>query len=619
MKNAIILILFFCCLPMNAQNKEILVKSDVNEVTVFINGAQIIRKKTIDVPEGNSIIRFVGMSPYMDSKSIIAKVSGEVMVLSVNHQFNYIDSAKQSNELATLNDKLKVLQDKLTVEAANSEVISEELTFLIENRNIGGKNQELNLTNLKETANYYRERISALKMKQIEINRNIENYNKEKSAIEKQIKQITVNKPSPMSEVLINVNAKMASKCDVTLSYYVKNAGWFPSYDIRANSIDDPITLTYKANIHQNTKEEWRNVKLKLSSSNPNLGSIAPQLQTYYLNYNTMPPRYTNLSGQVSGRITDATTNEPLPGALITVKGTSISTVSDMNGNYSISLPNSSSELEFSFVGYSPVQIRPRDAVINVRLSPDIVQLDEIVVAGYGGQKKTDAKSSIRIKGTASINESSLSIPVSQSENQTAFEFEIKTPYTVSSDNKVIAVDIENYLLDAQYEYHCVPKIDKDAFLTASITNWEKYNLLEGEANIFFENTFVGKSILDTRSISDTLRLSLGRDKNLIVKREKIKDYTTRQFLGNKKEEARSYAISVKNNKRQAVNIRLYDQVPVSTSEEIEVSVENISGGAFNKATGEVLWNIRLEPSAKKDLELKYKVKYPKERVLIIE
>lgn len=178
---------------------------------------------------------------------------------------------------------------------------------------------------------------------------------------------------------------------------------------------------------------------------------------------------------------------------------------------------------------------------------------------------------------------------------------------------------MDRYNLPAEFEYYCAPKVDKDAFLLANIVNWEKYNLLEGEANIFFENTFVGKTILDVRYTSDTLQLSLGRDKNVMVNREKMKDINKKQFLGNKKEDTRSWRITVKNNKKQVVNFVLSDQIPVSTMEEIEVIPENLSGGILNKENGEIKWRFTLKPSTRNELELKYKVKYPKDRTLSIE
>lgn len=121
------------------------------------------------------------------------------------------------------------------------------------------------------------------------------------------------------------------------------------------------------------------------------------------------------------------------------------------------------------------------------------------------------------------------------------------------------------------------------------------------------------------RTSSDTLQLSLGKDKNVIVHREKEKDFETRQFIGSKKEESKSWKTTIKNNKDQVINIVVLDQVPVSKLDEIEVNIQNTSGGKLNKESGEVKWMFSLKPTEKKEFDLKYSVKYPKSRNLIIE
>ena len=151
------------------------------------------------------------------------------------------------------------------------------------------------------------------------------------------------------------------------------------------------------------------------------------------------------------------------------------------------------------------------------------------------------------------------------------------------------------------------------------MTNWEQYKLLEGEANIFFEDTYIGKSILDVRFISDTLSVSLGRDKSVSVNREKIKDLTSWKLIGNKKEETRAWNISVKNNKSQAINMVLLDQVPVPTIEELELNIEDLSGGKRNEETGEIKWLLKLKPLESKEVELKYSLKYPRYQSIILD
>jgi hypothetical protein len=621
MKKLLTFLLLISCLQNYAQDKgDVVLKSAVSEATVFINGAQVVRKKTVELAPGRSTLRFVDLSPYIDPKSIQVKVNDEVQVMSVNHQFNYADSIGRSKEIQLLNQQIEQMDDRIKLENANLETVNEQLNFLKDNRAIGGKDQNLSPVALKDVYAFYSDKTAALKQKIVSINQNIKKIQEERKMLEGQLRQLGFDKLTPTGEIQVKLDSKEGGECLVELSYLVSNAGWFPSYDIRSKSIDSPVNLVYKANIYQNTKEEWENIRLRLSSSIPNQGSVAPQLKTYYLNYNTLPPRYTLANNQVSGRVFDASTNEPLPGATITIKGSTIGTVSDPNGNYSLSVPSNAGAIDVSFIGYENQTVSINSPIVNIGLQPNQQQLDEVVVVGYGVTKKENADKALRGRVSGlQIKKAKAESPTVQVENQTSVEFEVKSRYSINSDNKNITVMLDEYSLDATYEYFCAPKIDKDAFLTAKVADWSKYNLLEGEANIFFENTFVGKSVLDTRYMSDTLTLSLGRDKNVMVKREKVKELITKQFLSSKKEETRAWQISVMNNKKQPIRLILTDQIPVSTSGEIEVITDNISEGKLDKDSGEVKWILNLEPSDKQTLDLKYRVKYPKDKSLIIE
>jgi uncharacterized protein (TIGR02231 family) len=315
-------------------------------------------------------------------------------------------------------------------------------------------------------------------------------------------------------------------------------------------------------------------------------------------------------------------------GVNVVVTGTTIGTVTDINGYFSIAIPSKASSLNFSFIGYTSQEIPISSRVVNVVLQEELMSLDEVVVTAYGVEG--DAELSPALEGRAAgLNvsrprskpkaESSLAIPTVQLENQTSVEFSIDMPYTVNSDSKNHVVDLTTYDVPAYYEYYCIPKVDKDAFLLGYITNWEQYNLLEGEANIFFEDTYIGKSILDVRFISDTLSVSLGRDKSVSVNREKIKDLTSWKFIGNKKEESRAWKISVKNNKTQTINMVLLDQVPVPTIEELELDIKDLSGGKRNEESGEIKWKLKLKPMESKEVDLKYSLKYPKYQSIILD
>ncbi|MGK0325331.1 MAG: hypothetical protein ACJA2M_001191 [Polaribacter sp.] len=615
--------LILCLILSKTYSQEISEKkiiTEVNEVTVFIKDAQITRKKSVELKQGATILKFINLSPFIDAKSIQVKANGNITVLSVNHQQNYIDKLDKQQELLDFELKFREIEDKIKLEKTYLDILKEELAFLQENRNIGGKNQELSVTNLKDASNFYSTKLTSLKLKEIERYKRLDVLNKSKIDLDNQIKTITSKRDFPNGEILIKIDSKNNTKADFELSYLVGNSGWFPTYDIRAKNVNEPIEIIYKANIKQDTKIDWNNVKLNLSSANPNISGVAPELKTYFLNYNTLPPTYNLTSNQIKGKVVDEE-QLPIPGVNVIVKGTTIGASSDFDGNYSITIPNNSSQLEFSFIGYESQTLPITSSNLNVYLKEDSQSLDEVVVVGYGSRKRKSVSEVLegKVAGLQIRGASSYQIPSEQVVKQTTVDFEIEIPYSIKSDNKSYSVDMVNYNLPAEYKYFCVPKIDKDAFLIANISDWEKYNLLEGEANIFFEDTYVGKTLLDIRYATDTLQISLGRDKNISVKREKVKTFTTKQFIGSKKEESRVWTINVKNNKNQKINMLIFDQVPVSTLEEIKVDIFELSGAKHNIETGEIKWGISIEPNENKKFELKYSIKYPKNRNLIIE
>ena len=158
--------------------------------------------------------------------------------------------------------------------------------------------------------------------------------------------------------------------------------------------------------------------------------------------------------------------------------------------------------------------------------------------------------------------------------------------------------------------------MDKDAYLLAEIADWGKLNLLPGEANIIFEGTYVGKSFIDPTSTNDTLNLTLGRDKRVTIKRDKLIDYSSIKFLGTNKLQKFTYQITVKNTKKEAINLLLKDQFPLTSNKEIEVELLDDGGAEVNTDLGILNWKIKLNAGESKKIKFTYTVKYPKEKTL---
>jgi uncharacterized protein (TIGR02231 family) len=264
-------------------------------------------------------------------------------------------------------------------------------------------------------------------------------------------------------------------------------------------------------------------------------------------------------------------------------------------------LPGTQPQLETQFVSfYEP---RPIPA-----MAPAQVQM-QMRKANGGALAREEAAPAADLATTADFTQ--------VSEQPTSVNFEISTPYTILSNNRPQVVAIQNGELPAMYRYTATPKVDSDAFLIATLSGWEKLNLLNGTARTYFEGTYVGESQVNLQQAGDTLTLGLGRDKKIIVKREKTQDFSSRRGLGSSIRDSYSYKITVRNTKSETVNLTLYDQIPVSTDNRIEVELDESAGAERNAETGRLTWNLSLKPNESRDLLFKYTIKYPKGKQLV--
>lgn len=203
---------------------------------------------------------------------------------------------------------------------------------------------------------------------------------------------------------------------------------------------------------------------------------------------------------------------------------------------------------------------------------------------------------------------------INVSNNQLNTAFNVKLPYSVPSDGKKYEVNIQSDQLESEYKYFAAPKQSKDAYLLARLTDWGKLNLLPGQASVFFEGMYTGKSYINPANTNDTLDLSLGVDPDIVITRKKINEFCSTQTLGANKSEQIGIEITVRNTKPIPVEIDLTDQVPLSTDKDMMVEIIEKSEAVLEEQTGYLDWNLRLEPGQTKSFIVKYIVKYPKEK-----
>ncbi len=277
---------------MKAEEVKTPVKSEITEVTVFSNNAQVFRTASINVPVGQTTFVLSGLSQFIDPSSIQVKGTGDYIILSVSNQMNYLNQQEKSKEVKTLEDSLEIYSDKLAYQQGLTEVYTAEKNMIIANQSIGGSNTGIKMDDLKAASDFFRTRLSDIKLKELDIKSKTKIIQEKVTSFTNQLEQMRSKQTSATYEILIVVSSKIKTTGTLEISYMVTNAGWNTAYNLRAENISNPISLEQQANVFQTTGEEWKNVKLTLNSGNPSLPGVKPQLNPWYLyTYNDYPSR----------------------------------------------------------------------------------------------------------------------------------------------------------------------------------------------------------------------------------------------------------------------------------------------------------------------------------------
>lgn len=599
--------------------KEVTLTNQIKEVTLFLSGAQVFETATGSLPAGESVLLVKGLSPYLDEKSIQLKGQGNFTIQAVNKRMDFLNEKEVDEKVSALEAQIEAIQKSQTLAQNRLQILANKASLLSANKNLGSSQSGPTMAALRAALDFFDAELTKITTEELQVKSKISEGDKELERLQNQISAMRESQNKSTAEIRIRVNAAVAGQGTFQINYLVANAGWYPKYDVRVKSITDALQLQYKAEVFQNTGVDWKNVKLRFSNANPNQNGQAPILDKWELNY----ARYTTVNkfalpqtpGSIGGVVLDER-GQVLPGATVLVKGTTIGTTTDMEGRYSLTLPTTAKTLVFSFIGMRmeemPIQGRSN---LNVTLLEDTQALSEVVVTGYAGQLEK------RTLAVEPMNSSMDAAPLMTSfvENQTTVEIQVAEPYSIKTNGERTLVDLKTYEVPAAYRYTAIPKLDKDAFLLAEISDWSQYNLLEGESNLYFEEGFVGRSILNPAALQDTLQISMGRDRSIVMQREKVDQYSKKRSVGSNITESRGYEISLKNNKSQAVTLQLKDQIPVSVNSNITVTTGELSGGTLDPLTGIVTWEITLPPGGQQKLSLRYEVKYPKSERLILD
>ncbi|MBL8003195.1 MAG: mucoidy inhibitor MuiA family protein [Flavobacteriales bacterium] len=515
------------------------VTSKVSGAKVFLNGAQVSRTASATIPAGPSTLVFTGLTQSLDPMSIQVSGKGGFGILSVNHRINYLTESPKKKEIEELQARIKQLEHDWNIENGLQQVWVNEEQLLLKNSQVGGQQSGLTAAQLQAVNDYVRERMKAMKAGWLAQEEKKQVIGQEADKLRQQLAQLQGQTPRPTSEIVVEIDAPAEVAATFVLTYFANGAGWTPAYDLRAKSVGQPIELLMKAQVVNNTGEDWNKVELGLSSGNPTQGGVMPQLNPWVL-------------------------EQPYVLETISSRGARA---------YDMKAPAA---------------------------APSVAE------GAVTMNKYEDMPATLEVANTVVYR-------------TTTVEFAIDAPFSIPADGMAHTVAVKTHSVPATYKHYCTPKLDKDAFLYARTTGWEDLNLLPGQANVFFEGTYVGQSYLDLSRPQDTLAISLGRDKGVVVERVRRKGADDKAVVGTKRTVTRGWDLTVKNNKGTSVDLEIVDQYPLSPRSEIEVKLEDRGGASVNEQTGRLTWNLTLEAKATRKLGFSYSVKHPKDQPVVVE
>jgi uncharacterized protein (TIGR02231 family) len=546
MKGSILVLFVITTLTAVAQKTY---KSQLTHANVYYGyGAELNHSTKASLDKGTQEITIENISNVLDPNTVQISVPENVVLLSYRFNAKTIVLNHLANpSIKRMEDSLKLVQ-KLITNATNEANVTSELldktSRLIETYS-SGATKNLSTADLIKLLDFYTTKVQSYRT-------TVNNLQIKKQELTEVINEINIrlegakeendgNASKVVGEMILQLMAQQPTTAELGISYFTQSAGWIPTYDMRVKSIDNSFKLSYKASVNQNTGLDWKQVKLTLSTSNPNQGNIYPTLNPLFLQlYN--PQVY--------------------------------------------------------------AQMKQNNTAANYNRAQS---MREVVVSDLEGRVP-----GLQVKEEEDKSDVSNYLTLNESQLNTSFEIDL--PYDIPSDGKSYSVAIKDETLKATYKHYAIPKLDRDAFLLAEISDWENLDLLPGAANIIMDNVYLGKSFIDPNTTTDTLNLSLGRDKRVAVKRLLVKEFSKSKIKGDNKTETFTYEITVRNNKSKEMSMLLKDQFPISQMNDVIVKLENDGGAEINAEIGTLNWKVNLKPGDSKKFRFSYSVTYPKDK-----
>ena len=396
------------------------VNSTIEKVTVYKKGALVSRKAHVKIPAGVTVVKIPMLSPVLDRKSVQVGVSNADISLGKVHvemeMPNRADVAKANDSLVK---RSKLIADSLDLIRSYSSVLDHERYIVLNNNSVGGS-KGFDSLQLSGVASFLRRDLDEIVDLKLGYNQRQKKLEQEKQMLGQEMKLLDERAMMPKGALYISLVSKNSGETDLNLNYVVKEAEWTPFFELRISENKPSMDVTKKVMVLQKTKEDWKDVKMTVTRTNPSDNNSRPELKRY-----TLPKTYSSSSSsssekkmvKVMGTVRDD--RGSIQGVLVTSTSTNVTAQTDTSGFYEIMVPENS-HLKFTHTSHYTVEKSVNAdnvMMLNVNMNvdessiygyqPDEIEEfeDEIVVSNYGSQKRRDFTGSVSSLSKAKLKE----------------------------------------------------------------------------------------------------------------------------------------------------------------------------------------------------------------------
>lgn len=550
-------------------------EAPIQEVTVYADRALVTRVGSLPLSAGTHELHILNLPPF-ERDSLRASGQGPqgARILDVDLQTTYHHRAPEA-EVQVLQDAYDQLQERLAVLRLHQETLRDRRNWL---RALGAQTRDLARgVAAGQLAGQECVELFVLTSQQAQQDgeTDLQLLTQEKhlvdelAARERELSSKRWQQGPDRWAAVVTVEVPQEGEFTLALSYLITQASWRPLYDVRVSLDGDgnqgQVELTYSALVQQASGEDWRQVKLALSTARPSQAAILPELHPRYL-YAPFPPAKPKPDAPGTG---ETERSKQWAQSKQEKKLSREDSVTRSGGDAEID----DDEPDFEeTIGGLPLEVRSAD------------QLQAQVATALTQQS-----------GTAHV-------------------FKIARSVDIPSDNSPHKTTIARDDLPCTFDYVCAPAINPVAHLRASITNTTPNSLLAGSSSIFLSGEYVGTTQIEATAPREAFKIFLGLDESLKIKYEQLERSVEKGALlqSNLRRLTYTYRITLHNYATFPRQVVLRDQLPVSQHERIKVRTLAMHPAPSERSKQELLtWSFSLPAESEFLVEYRYVVEHP--------